>query len=57
MPCKQAWFGPKDVYEINVEERVSISHKRKLDDGYISSLEHLSKCWCGEVGSQFLAAG
>ena len=37
----QAWQGPKDVYEINVEERVMVTHKRKLDDGYISCLSRV----------------
>ena len=41
----QAWYGPKDAYEINVQHNVLVTHKRKLDDGYISCLRIMIGAW------------
>ena len=57
---EQVWHGPKDVYEINVEEQTKTSHQRLLDDGTVQCLSHttpgrqIQQCRHIPVGSERL---
>ena len=36
--CRQVWHGLRDAYDIKVEEKVVLRHRRVLDNGTVTML-------------------